>query len=92
MRKLTRKEIGVALKDLHGWRLRRGELHKEYIFRSFDAAIAFINRLRPIANAMNHHPEIYNVYDRVTLDLVTHDSGGITKLDVEFARKVEKLK
>ena len=88
-RRFSVGEARKELRGLHGWRLKKGKLHKEYKFRSFNEAIAFINRLRPIANAMNHHPELHNVYDKVAIDLVTHDAGGLTSLDFELARKID---
>jgi 4a-hydroxytetrahydrobiopterin dehydratase len=91
MRRMSKGEIGRAMKRLSGWSLRKGKLHREFVFGSFDDAIAFIDRLRPIANAMNHHPELYNVYDKVAIDLVTHDAGGLTSLDFELARKIDSV-
>jgi len=91
-RKLGKEEIRKELKHIRKWRIVNGKLHKEFRLGGFDNAIRFINKLRPIANKMNHHPELYNVYDKVVVDLVTHDSGGLTALDFEFAKKVDKIK
>ena len=90
-RRLTEQEIADQLKGLNGWSVTNGKLHKEYQFGSFVQAFGFMSSIALIAERMNHHPEWYNVYGKVVLDLSTHDIGGISPLDVEFARSVEKL-
>jgi 4a-hydroxytetrahydrobiopterin dehydratase len=83
---LTDAEIASALAGLAGWELREGRLHREFRFRDFRAAFAFMTRCALAAEALDHHPDWCNVYDRVAVDLVTHDAGGLTSLDVELAR------
>jgi 4a-hydroxytetrahydrobiopterin dehydratase len=79
-------EVRQALSTLPGWSLRDGKLHRELAFDDFVAAFAFMSAMALVSEAMNHHPEWSNVYGRVVVDLCTHDAGGITARDVEWAR------
>lgn len=90
-RKLTAKEIGAALAGLDGWTKQDGKLHREYSFPDFVHAFGFMAAAAVAIEAMNHHPEWSNVYSRVTVDLWTHDSRGITQKDVDLAAKLEAL-
>jgi 4a-hydroxytetrahydrobiopterin dehydratase len=83
---LSDAEIAGALAGLVGWELREGRLHREFRFRDFRAAFAFMTRCALAAEALDHHPDWCNVYNRVAVDLVTHDAGGVTSLDLELAR------
>jgi 4a-hydroxytetrahydrobiopterin dehydratase len=87
---LGESEIAEALRGLPGW-TRRGEaLTRVYRFSSFRDALAFMVRGGFEAEAMNHHPEWTNVYDRVTVSLTTHDAGGrVTAKDVKLARRLD---
>ncbi len=87
--KLSHDEITVGLGDLPGWIVREGKLHREYVFGDFSAAFGFMARCALVAQKMNHHPEWFNVYDKVTVDLATHDAGGITALDFALAGEME---
>jgi len=89
--KLNDSEVKGKLSTVKNWQLAKGKLHKEYKFETFEDAMKFINEVAAIAGSLNHHPEIYNVYNRVTLDINTHDEGGITTLDFEFAKQVDAL-
>jgi 4a-hydroxytetrahydrobiopterin dehydratase len=84
--KLTDTELASALAALPGWELRAGKLHRNFRFRDFRAAFAFMTHCALAAEALDHHPDWSNVYDRVSVDLLTHDVGGITRLDLELAR------
>lgn len=90
---LSPEELAATLHDpaLHDWQVQAGKLHREYRFGSFVEAFGFMASAALRAEAMNHHPEWSNVYDRVVVDLVTHDQGGITERDVQLARQMEKL-
>lgn len=88
---LTTAEIDAALKTLPGWTLSGGKLHREYRFADFVAAFGFMTRAALVAEAMNHHPEWFNVWNQVRIDLTTHDCGGISAKDVELARRMEAL-
>lgn len=89
--KLTEAEIAGALSKLPGWRLERGKLHREYKFSDFVAAFAFMAGAALIAQGMDHHPEWFNVWSTVRIDLETHDAGGVTALDVQLAQRMEEL-
>ncbi len=90
-RRLGDEEIRLALDQLAGWQVAAGKLHRVYAFRDFVEAWAFMSASALIAQQMDHHPEWTNVYNRVTVDLVTHDAGGVSVRDVELARKLEAL-
>ena len=91
MSKLTETEIQAALGSLPGWSMANGKLHREYRFPDFVHAFGFMATAAVAIEAMGHHPEWLNVYNRVTVDLSTHDAGGVTVKDVELARKLEDL-
>ncbi len=89
--KLSRQELEAELKQLDGWTIENNKLHREFKFPSFVEAFGFMSSLALVSEAIDHHPEWFNVYNRVTIDLTTHDSGGITLKDIEWARKANKL-
>ncbi len=89
--RLTEAEIQKSLAALPGWSIENGKLHREWRFEDFNAAFGFMTRVALEAERMNHHPEWSNVWNRVVVDLVTHDAGGLTKNDVALAQKMEKL-
>lgn len=89
--KMSDNEIRTTLAGLQGWRLEGGKLHREYQFANFIEAFGFMTRAALAAEAMNHHPEWFNVYRSVRIDLATHDAGGVTALDFDLARKMEAL-
>lgn len=88
---LSTAELNAALASLEGWSVVEGKLHRQFQFESFVGAFGFMSSLALVAEAMGHHPEWCNVYNRVTIDLTTHDAGGITNLDVELARQANAL-
>lgn len=87
--KLSDEQIKNELKSLNGWTIQNGRLHKEFTFSDFVEAFSFMTKIALHAEKMNHHPEWFNVYNRITIDLMTHDAGGITTNDVELARFIE---
>ncbi len=89
--KLSEAELGDALETLHAWSVKDDKLHREFRFQDFNEAFGFMARSALIAESMNHHPEWFNVWNRVVVDLSTHDAGGITGLDVELARKLNDI-
>jgi len=89
--KLSESEIAAALSKLPGWQNEGGKLHREYKFVDFVAAFGFMSGAALIAQGMEHHPEWFNVWNTVRIDLATHDSGGITALDVKLAHSMEEL-
>ncbi len=89
--RLTDAEITQQLSGLPKWTLVAGKLHRELRFASFVEAFGFMASLALVAERMNHHPEWFNVYNRVVIDLTTHDAQGITALDFELAAAAERL-
>jgi 4a-hydroxytetrahydrobiopterin dehydratase len=88
---LDEDQIANAVAGLDGWSVADGKLHKEYRFTDFVEAFAFMTAAALCAERKNHHPEWFNVYKTVRVDLMTHDAGGITELDVELAREMDAL-
>ena len=91
VQKLTEQQINDRLNTLEGWSLLNAKLHREYQFENFIEAFGFMTRAALYAEAMNHHPEWFNVYHKVVVDLTTHDAGGVSERDFELARKMESL-
>jgi 4a-hydroxytetrahydrobiopterin dehydratase len=91
--KLSDSEIATALAELppSTWTVGQGKLHREYRFADFIAAFGFMTGAALVAQAMDHHPEWFNVWNTVRIDLSTHDAGGITALDFKLARAMEDL-
>jgi 4a-hydroxytetrahydrobiopterin dehydratase len=91
MIRLLQIDIDKQLKDLPGWSIVNEKLHKEFQFESFNQAFGFMTRAAMEIEKMNHHPEWFNVYNRITIELTTHDAGGITKNDINLARILNSL-
>lgn len=90
--KLSAEEIKTALKALPGWEVVDGKLHKQFKFDTFAQALGWMVAAGVQADGIDHHPEWTNVYNKVTVDLVTHDmDNSISNLDVELAGKMNKL-
>ena len=89
--KLSDEEIQTGLGDLPGWSLEGGKLHFERKFADFVEAFGFMTRVAILAEKMNHHPEWFNVWNTVRIDLTTHDAGGISDKDFDLARQINAL-
>lgn len=89
--KLIDSELRTALDALPGWTMAAGKLHREYKFSDFIHAFGFMATAALAIQQMDHHPEWSNVYNRVTVDLTTHDSGGITANDTALAAVLELI-
>jgi 4a-hydroxytetrahydrobiopterin dehydratase len=89
--RLSDAEIAGRLSALSGWALANGKLHREFRFRDFSEAFGFMARAALAAEKLNHHPDWTNVWNRVTVELTTHDAGGITALDFELAEAMDRL-
>jgi 4a-hydroxytetrahydrobiopterin dehydratase len=83
--------LSDRMTSLPGWALEHGKLHREFQFEDFVDAFGFMARVALVAESMNHHPEWSNVWNRVVVDLSTHDAGGITELDLELARRMDRM-
>ena len=89
--RLTDGKLRSAIEGLAGWKVADGKLHREYVFADFVYAFGFMATAAVAIEAMGHHPEWFNVYNRVRVDLTTHDAGGITARDVQLATKLESI-
>ena len=91
LEKLSSRTIAKALENLDGWSVVNGKLHKDFRFDDFNQAFGFMTRAVTHIEKMNHHPEWFNVYNKLTVELTTHDAGGITKNDINLARILNSL-
>ena len=91
MKVLTEKEIIKHLEFLDDWEFDKNAIKREWIFKDFIEAMDFINMIAVMAENHNHHPEIFNVYNRVFLRFNTHDAGGVTEKDINIAKEINKL-
>ena len=90
--KLSKRQIARQLAKLPGWKRKGDAITKEFVLKSFTGAARFITRIAPIANKMDHHPDLQLYrYKRVKIMLSTHDAGGITRKDFILAAKIDKL-
>ncbi|HTY78722.1 MAG TPA: 4a-hydroxytetrahydrobiopterin dehydratase [Candidatus Bathyarchaeia archaeon] len=84
-------DVSARLTTLPGWSLEAGKLHKAFTFQDFVEAWGFMSAAALVAEAMGHHPDWSNAWNRVTVDLITHDAGGLTALDFDLAARMESL-
>jgi 4a-hydroxytetrahydrobiopterin dehydratase len=89
--KLSDSEIAAELAKLPGWTYEGGKLHRVFACRDFVHAFSFMTGVALAAEAMNHHPDWSNSWNKVTIELVTHSSGGVTERDVELAQKISQI-
>ncbi|MDZ4788253.1 MAG: 4a-hydroxytetrahydrobiopterin dehydratase [Blastochloris sp.] len=87
--KLSASALKVQLRSLPLWKMEKSKLKREFKFKSFIQAFSFMTVCALEAEKMNHHPEWSNVYNRVVVNLTTHDAGGVTKLDFQLAAKMD---
>ena len=93
--KLSDSEIENGLKELtffYGWTVLNGKLHKEMEFVNFDEAWKFMTIAVVEIQKMNHHPEWFNVYNKLVIDLMTHDVGGISENDMNLAKFLDEIR
>jgi 4a-hydroxytetrahydrobiopterin dehydratase len=88
--RLSEKEVFAELEKLPGWSIAQGKLHRVFEFRDFRQAFAFMTGVALAAEAMNHHPDWSNSWNKVVIDLMTHSAGGLTKNDFELAGKIQQ--
>lgn len=88
---LNDHEIQSALASLHGWSKTGIAIERKYEFKDFVDAMKFVNKIADAAEAAGHHPDIHIVYNKVTLQLTSHDSGGVTRRDVKMAGKINEV-
>src|SRR5215469_9229101 len=90
MAKLSQDRINQELKSLQGWEFKDNAISKLFRFKEFLEGIDFVNRVAPIAEAADHHPDIHINYTRVTFVCSTHTDGGVTEKDVKLAHDIEQ--
>jgi 4a-hydroxytetrahydrobiopterin dehydratase len=91
LRVLSPDEIVAKLGSLEDWELRQQKLHKAFAFKDFRAAFAFMTQVALLAEKQDHHPEWSNVYNKVEIDLATHDVGGVSERDFALAAAIDAL-
>ena len=89
--KLSEQEVNAKLGDIPGWEVQNGKLHREFQFGDFVEAFGFMSKLALHAEKLNHHPEWFNVWNKVVIDLQTHDVSGISELDFKLAEVANAL-
>ena len=90
-KKLTENEISALLPKAKGWSVANGKLHREFACKDFVSAFGNMTRVALVAESMNHHPEWFNVWNKVVIDLNTHSVKGISNLDFELAAKIDEI-
>lgn len=91
MKAYTEQAIASQLKELKDWKFIDNAIEKKFKFLDFTQALGFIVQVGLMAEKRNHHPELLNVYNKVTIRLTTHDADGVTDKDVELAKAIEKI-
>jgi 4a-hydroxytetrahydrobiopterin dehydratase len=90
---LSSQELRSVLGKLPGWKVNAGgKLEKNFEFEDFAEAFAFMTRVALAAEALSHHPEWFNVYNRLRIELTTHDAGGITEKDLRLVERIESFR
>lgn len=84
-------ELQAGIAQLAGWQLVNHKLQKKFKFKDFVQAFGFMTKVAIVSEKMDHHPELFNVYNNVVIDLTTHDADGISNLDIELAQKIDGL-
>jgi len=90
-RKLSEKEIKDEMAKLKGWNIVDGKLNRTFEFADFNEAFGFMTRIAMEVEKLNHHPEWFNVYNRVKIELVTHDVGGLSNFDFKLAQIINRI-
>jgi 4a-hydroxytetrahydrobiopterin dehydratase len=88
---LSPDQISALASSLPAWTVVNGKLHRDFRFADFVEAFGFMAKVALIAEAMGHHPEWSNVWNRVTIDLMTHDTGGLSNLDVDLGTRIDAV-
>jgi 4a-hydroxytetrahydrobiopterin dehydratase len=91
MARLSDEEIQERLEGVEGWKREGDAIQKEFELDDFKGSVGFVNRLTPVAEEMNHHPDLEISWNRVTVRTTTHSEGGLTGNDFELAEKIDAL-
>ena len=91
MKKYSEEAIQLELKELKDWRLIDNSIEKKFKFPDFSQALGFIVQVGLLAEKSNHHPDLFNTYNKVIIKLNTHDADGVTKKDIDLAKNIEQI-
>jgi len=91
MKVYTETEAQDVLKNMNDWAFKNNGIEKKFILKSFTEALGFIIQIGFLAEKRNHHPELFNVYNKVNVRLTTHDAGGVTDKDLDLAEAINSL-
>ncbi|HEV8385728.1 MAG TPA: 4a-hydroxytetrahydrobiopterin dehydratase [Candidatus Acidoferrales bacterium] len=91
LEKLAVEQITAKLGNLRGWSIKDGVMQRDFAFKDFSEAFAFMTRVALAAEAMNHHPDWSNSWNKVSISLITHSAGGLTANDIELATRIQKI-
>ncbi|MES2747308.1 MAG: 4a-hydroxytetrahydrobiopterin dehydratase [Bacteroidota bacterium] len=91
MKTLSESDISIALKTLNNWSFIDNALEKKFLFKDFKQALGFIVQIGTLAEKANHHPELFNVYNKVTIRLNTHDANSVTQKDFDLAKAIDEI-
>lgn len=90
MAALGEDEVKARLSGLGGWERKGGAIERQFRFEDFSGSVDFVNRITPVANEMNHHPDLAISWNTVTVTLTTHSEGGLTESDFELAQRIDQ--
>ena len=90
-RKLGSEEIHAELSKLKKWKIVNGKIQRNFEFENFEEAFSFMTRVALEVEKMDHHPEWFNVYNKVKIELVTHDVGGLSNYDFRLAKRINEI-
>ena len=91
MKKYNEEEVATMLLNLKDWHFNSDGIEKKFQFKNFTEALGFIVKVGVVSEKMNHHPELFNVYNKVNIRLTTHDEGGVTDKDFKLASEIDQL-
>jgi 4a-hydroxytetrahydrobiopterin dehydratase len=91
MKKYNKEEVAPLLLNLNDWQYNSEGIEKKFRFKNFTEALGFLVKVGVISEKMNHHPELFNVYNKVNIRLTTHDASGVTDKDIKLASEIDGL-
>ena len=91
MKKYNEEEVMTMLLNLNDWQFNSEGIEKKFQFRNFIEALGFMVKVGIVSEKMNHHPELFNVYNKVNIRLTTHDASGVTDKDIKLASEIDEL-
>jgi 4a-hydroxytetrahydrobiopterin dehydratase len=91
MKKYNKEEVAPLLLNLNDWQFNSDGIEKKFQFKNFTEALGFIVKVGIVSEKMNHHPELFNVYNKVNIRLTTHDAGGVTDKDIKLASEIDRF-